>query len=641
MKVRSVTLKNFRGYTSETKIDVGDFTALIGKNDAGKSTILDALDIFFENTKIELSDASINGDKSDVCISVEFDSYPDEVDLDRGALTRFMSEYLLNADSRLEIKKTYNLSGSRAGAAKVFLKALHPNTAPTNGLILKSNRELKTIVRDMSLQALCNQAENPSMRSAIYHASRGGFTLSETLIPLADGNGKTVLEGIQKLLPIYVLFKSDRSSSDQDPEVQNPMKAAIQRALNELEDKLDEITAEVQSRVNETADRTLSQLTATYPDIAETLLPVFKPPNWHKVFSLDLESDRGVPLNKRGSGVRRLVLISFFQAEAQKAKQERASGAANPIPVIYAVEEPETSQHPDNQELIITALQDLAESGDQVLLTTHVPALAGLVPVSSLRHITKSPDTGDPIVQEGSSDVYRSIADDLGVLPERLTSRSIKVAVLVEGKTDIDALVNFAQTLMGSGDLDPLDLNAVFWAMGGGSTLKDWVTRDYLSRLDLPQIVIIDSDSTFENQPLSSWKSDLVRQVNAHANKTAFVTRKREIENYLCPTCFERETEGQCPIPPNTDTNYCKLPDLILPLLQDATRSGRLVLNAVDLNGTPIAIDGKKKKMLITSYFMSQMSSDEILNRSAYVDNGETKHEVLEWLTAIREHTLT
>ena len=40
MKLRAVILKNFRGYFLETRIPVDDLTALIGKNDVGKSTIL-------------------------------------------------------------------------------------------------------------------------------------------------------------------------------------------------------------------------------------------------------------------------------------------------------------------------------------------------------------------------------------------------------------------------------------------------------------------------------------------------------------------------------------------------------------------------------------------------------------------------
>ena len=52
MKLREVILKNFRGYYDETRISINDLTALIGKNDVGKSTILEALEIFFNQAKI-------------------------------------------------------------------------------------------------------------------------------------------------------------------------------------------------------------------------------------------------------------------------------------------------------------------------------------------------------------------------------------------------------------------------------------------------------------------------------------------------------------------------------------------------------------------------------------------------------------
>ena len=47
MQIKSVILENFRGYRDRRTINISDFTAFIGKNDVGKSTVLEALDIFF------------------------------------------------------------------------------------------------------------------------------------------------------------------------------------------------------------------------------------------------------------------------------------------------------------------------------------------------------------------------------------------------------------------------------------------------------------------------------------------------------------------------------------------------------------------------------------------------------------------
>lgn len=41
MKIDSIKIKNFRGYKDETKIELNDLIVFVGKNDIGKSTILD------------------------------------------------------------------------------------------------------------------------------------------------------------------------------------------------------------------------------------------------------------------------------------------------------------------------------------------------------------------------------------------------------------------------------------------------------------------------------------------------------------------------------------------------------------------------------------------------------------------------
>lgn len=49
MRLKSVKLTNFRGYRAATVIPIGEaMTGIVGRNDYGKSTILEALAIFFE-----------------------------------------------------------------------------------------------------------------------------------------------------------------------------------------------------------------------------------------------------------------------------------------------------------------------------------------------------------------------------------------------------------------------------------------------------------------------------------------------------------------------------------------------------------------------------------------------------------------
>ena len=57
--------------------------------------------------------------------------------------------------------------------------------------------------------------------------------------------------------------------------------------------------------------------------------------------------------------------MNFFRAKAEE------SASRDSRTLIYAIEEPETSQHTHHQDILINALKSLADDGRQVLITTH------------------------------------------------------------------------------------------------------------------------------------------------------------------------------------------------------------------------------------------------------------------------------
>jgi hypothetical protein len=59
--------------------------------------------------------------------------------------------------------------------------------------------------------------------------------------------------------------------------------------------------------------------------------------------------------------------------------------------IIYAIEEPETSQHSNNQRVLINALKKLAQANHtQVLLTTHSPIIVKELDFENLRLLYKN-----------------------------------------------------------------------------------------------------------------------------------------------------------------------------------------------------------------------------------------------------------
>lgn len=378
MKLKSVTLSCFRGYSEPVKVEINDLCVLVGKNDIGKSTILEALDIFFNDgkgcVKIDKDDINkqcmANGNDG-VEIAVEFTDLPASVMIDATNETTLSHEYLLTQAGTLEVLKRY----PKAGKAKVFIRAFHPSHENCRDLLLKKNPDLKKVLNEQGLECE-DKTKNAELRKAIWNAQED-LQLSEQEIEVAKIDAKSIWEQLSAYMPLYTLFQSDRKNSDGDSEVQDPMRLAVREILGDptIQKELSDIAATVKERLDEVAARTLNKLREMNPVIANSLdprLPDAASLKWTDVFkSVAITGDENIPINKRGSGVKRLVLISFFRAEAERRQLE-----VNLPDIIYAIEEPETSQHPEHQRALVDALVSLSESDNtQVFVTTHSPEI--------------------------------------------------------------------------------------------------------------------------------------------------------------------------------------------------------------------------------------------------------------------------
>lgn len=375
MKIKSLKLKNFRGYTGETTIDFENLTAFVGRNDSGKSSILEALDIFFNDGKgiIRLDKNDVNMDACsqgdmEICIGVCFSDLPPRIVIDATCETTLEQEHLLNSDGFLEVIKRY----PNGGSAKVFLRALHPTNPDCLGLLQKKDTELRKIIDTKSIPCP-DKTKNPVMRASIWQYYSADLRLDTTDIDVTKGDTKSIWDKLQKYLPLYSLFQADRKNSDGDSEVQDPLKEAVKAILQDetLLQKLDEVAATVVDKLRDVSNRTLAKLQEMNPDVADTLTPVIPPAEnlkWADVFkNVSIAGDESIPINKRGSGTKRLILLNFFRAEVERRQLE-----ANNTSVIYAIEEPETSQHYGNQRKLIHALQSLAQAANtQIIITTH------------------------------------------------------------------------------------------------------------------------------------------------------------------------------------------------------------------------------------------------------------------------------
>lgn len=590
MKLKTLIVQNFRAYQEKTEISFGNMTGLIGRNDVGKTSILDALGIFFGHKlcKYEPSDKCVYSDEDDdVIITCEFEDIPDQIVIDATSATSLQREYLLTEEGTLSLSRVFKKG---KGAGVYVANCIHPSAKNAKGILLKKNDELKVIAQSLQIEVNDNRS-NVSLREAIYQ-SIDDLKLKPQEVSLSKEDGKAILEQIQNHLPHFALFRADRPSTDEEAEVQDPMKVAISQAIEDISPQLEEVKNQVRDRALAVANSTLSHLSDLDPELAMSLTPDFKAdPKWEGIFKLSLSGDDDIPINKRGSGVRRLVLISFFKAEAERIKREYQDRG-----VIYAIEEPETSQHPDKQKLLVEAFSEMAEKdGCQIVITTHVPALAEQLPIDSIRHIFRN-QNGEIEVNYNRDDVYRLIARDLGVLPD---SR-VQVIVCVEGPNDIAFFKNISSMLINEGYVAPdfeNDPRIVLLPLGG-DTLRDWVNGHYLKNIGKPEVHIYDRDD--KNPPKYQPTCDAV---NARSDGSiAFITSKREAENYLHPDAILEGLNIQVAF-----TDNCDVPTIV---------------------GAALGVNDRTAKRRLNRMAVKKMTKERL-------DERDPDGELLGWLDAI------
>lgn len=511
MKLRKLKLVNFRGYQNSF-FDISKLNVIIGKNDAGKSTIIDALDIFFNDASIDINDLNVRVPADEpkfMEISCCFEVDPREMitlDSSENTATCLEDEYLLNRDGLLEISKTYDCSNGKVGKPNARIIARHP-TNFDKALITLKLKDLQKIASDNNITPTNNKTKK-EIRRAIFEQT-DGLVFDDGFIIETSTKDTDIIELFQKFkddFPLYMPFRSDRTNTDKDKEVNDTTKAITKAVVAGMESEFLEIKNNIKQKIQELASNTLQKLTMFDANIANVLQTEIESKTLDSLFSFTFSCDDGISFNKRGSGVKRLMLLSFFLADAERRKFANKG-------IIYAIEEPETSQHPDFQIMLINAFKQLSKAEDrQIILTTHTPEIVKMVDKGDLLFVKKS-DSNSIIVQQNDSINLKEVADSLGILP----FVSYKGVIFVEGVTDVTFLKNLNALPELSGLFDLTQLTII--PLQGSGNVDTWIRNDYLQNSNVRCLYLKDRDDN--------------EQVAIEQPNNVIRTEKREIENYI------------------------------------------------------------------------------------------------------------
>jgi hypothetical protein len=393
-------------------------------------------------------------------------------------------------------------------------------------------------------------------------------------------------------LPDFYLFKADESLSEEGTAFQKEFKAIVETAIGKISGK-----ADIEKGVENEIDKEVKKIHAfllKHTDEVDSIKarPSFK---WKDLVTFYLEcrdkQGKEIAFAKRGSGLRRLLMVAYFQYLAQRGKAEDS-----PKSNIYSIEEPETYLHPGAQHDLLDSFRTIAAS-EQVMVSSHSPVFAGSTDVANLVLITRKNGIAKVLQRDLK---LEKVSEELGVEPSDQIY-GYKALVFLEGPTDCDFIKTIVEKFYQSHKLSStFEKKQIGLLPGGGGNLKHWVTRKAIKALNRKFVVILDSDRKSSGDPIPQEKEKLKSDIESDGG-ICFILRKREIENYLHPSVSREKTGKEVK---NTDLDFADIKKIC-----DDKISG----------------------------LVEHMSVEQISERDTYTDNEVEKHELLEICTKILE----
>jgi len=541
MPIAELRIKNFRAFADSGLITLGGVTPIVGQNDVGKSGILHALRVFFEPPKkggLDISNIHAKDPNAVAEIEVAFNPSAlatQEIQIDAKNKIHLTDDFLV--DSRGLLRLRMLISEKAIMAFEILIQDIDDDALFP--LAIKNHDELLELLSTKGLPAVragkeTNQQKRTSLRQKVQTDGKG---LREAWV-----DATPIEKKLRDVLPKLIIFTDTANYGIDETPVQNQFKGIVDKALSthpNAKQIEDDIRGTIQGEFDKVFER-LSKLTSTVTSLeANTRV------SWKKAvdsISLSWGDPTGIsiPFEMRGSGVRRLFMVAYFQYEAAASLHE-VEGPK----YIFAVEEPEVHLHPGAQRDLDSAFRDLADLGHAVIFTTHSPVFASSASLRDVVLVVR-PDVRAEARQVPHIDAAQ-IATELGVeASDRLVGKNH--IILVEGPRDVEFYSNVLSILHGAGHtgLDPSSV--LFLQCGGISNLRFSVTTRCIDSAGLKWAVLADSDRTATGSPMGRDAQDLQSTCPPSCATLKFLNRSN-IENYLDASVVKAVTGIDCVIP--------------------------------------------------------------------------------------------
>ena len=397
MYLSELRLDNYRGFRDNKSIRFNEgINVLIGANNSGKTSIIDALRLIFEEgktKKMEIDDfnqyielKNLKKSPPKIEISAVFKESENEKE--------YSNDLALIANWLIKINKPYE--------AQITYRYYLPEKEHKNYLFQLSNSKIETkeeywrflenlflnkykhkiYVGDIKNQNIIDYETLKKFDfqylSAIRDVERDMFT----------GKNNILKEVINFYMDYDIKSNNELTDDDKAKQLKNKKKNFTKESKNLIE-MLKSRMKKGEKHITKYIDST----GASFSNLKTTFDGKITEAELYSALKLIVQNDLGLklPITKNGLGYNNLIYISLLLSKMQKDASGEYMGSNAKEFSILAIEEPEAHLHPNMQYKFLNFLKkNMEEKVNQVFITTHSPNITASLELEEIIVINKN-----------------------------------------------------------------------------------------------------------------------------------------------------------------------------------------------------------------------------------------------------------
>ena len=451
-----IRINGFRGLDN-LELSLQDTTVLTGANNAGKTSVLKALQLVLGNRSfLTTDDLNIKSGTRAESIIVDIRIIPTDENNKRAAnfdddWEAYFTDKAIKYDDQslayipIRTKFVYNHSRSDFDKQQRILKLWESNDVEWFNIETTKEKVLLDALPFFYLEAQRDVVEDLKFKSSY---------LGRMMSQISQSYSKDDIEALESIIEELNNKAIEKSE----------ILSIIQAVLSGIDTTID----------NKGSNVTLSPFAKKIRDLNKTISIQYG------------ENDNSFTMEYHGMGTRSWSSLLAFKAFIKHITGLTEKTSDIPIYPIIAIEEPEAHLHPNEQKKLYRQIQEIS---GQKIISSHSPYVVASANLYEVRHLYKSAK-----IRVGHLDEEALNADDYRKIKQKVVNTKgeiifSKCIVFFEGETEEQALPILAQKYF---KIHPSEIGIDFVGVGGAGNYFPFI--EFANQMQIPWFIFSDGE---------------------------------------------------------------------------------------------------------------------------------------------------